>query len=194
MHIDPTGGSWVSVRQAFADYGELLRKVARAKVLSIELAMMGFTNQTQSSIIECQNTLDAYGIDTPEEKAHFFAQCAAETNFGLWLTELGTENYFNDNGYGIKYRGAGYIQLTWDFNYKAFSKDIGDSRIYSEGAEYVATNYAWHAAGWFWANNNMNDKIANGATVSDITRVVRGSASGWEDRQKYYDQFIVIFS
>ena len=39
----------------------------------------------------------------------------------------------------------------------------------------------------------MNSRIANGATVQDITRLVKGSTSTWEIRQSYYDRFIGIF-
>ena len=127
------------------------------------------------------------------EISHFLAQCAYESNFGKWLTEIGSENYFSDRAYGYKYRGAGYIQLTWDYNYQAFANYMGDPEIYNQGADYVATNYAWAAAGWFWTNKNMNSRIANGATVQDITRLVKGSTSTWETRQSYYDRFIGIF-
>ena len=135
-----------------------------------------------------------YGIDSPNEKAHFFAQCAYESNFGMWLTELGSDAYFDNTDYGKKYRGAGYIQLTWDENYSKFAKAMGDPEIYNQGAEYVACYYAWQAAGWWWDNNSMNSRIANGYTVMDVTRIVRGSIGTWEIRQQYYDLFIDIFT
>ena len=80
-----------------------------------------------------------------------------------------------------------------DYNYKAFSESVGDPQIYAQGADYVASNYAWTAAGWFWSNNNINAKIANGATVRDVTRIVRGSTNSWEGRQGYYNKFIGMF-
>ena len=147
----------------------------------------------QRSLDELNRTLIQNNILTSMEISHFLAQCAYESNFGKWLTEIGSENYFSDRAYGYKYRGAGYIQLTWDYNYQAFSNYMGDPEIYNQGADYVATNYAWAAAGWFWTNKNMNSRIANGATVQDITRLVKGSTSTWETRQSYYDRFIGIF-
>ena len=107
---------------------------------------------------------------------------------------MGDRDYFSNKDYGYKYRGAGYIQLTWDYNYSDFAKAVDDEEIYNQGAEYVAENYAWRAAGWFWSNNDMNTRIANGATVRDITRVVRGSSSGWEKRKEYYDHSFNVLS
>ena len=33
----------------------------------------------------------------------------------------------------------------------------------------------------------MNAKIANGYTVKDVTRTVRGKSYGWEVRKGYFD-------
>lgn len=148
---------------------------------------------SQESLDSLNKVLRENNILTSVEISHFLAQCAAETNFGQWLTELGSDSYFAANGYGKKYRGAGYIQLTWDYNYQAFADYMGDPEIYNQGADYVAANYAWEAAGWFWTSNNINARIAAGATVKDVTRYVRGSYGTWERRQEYYNTFIGIF-
>lgn len=192
LYADPSGTSFIS--SLVSEIKEIIRNVIHVAVTGIELAQMGFVDLSFESIRSCAETLNKYGIDTVEEKAHFFAQCAYETNRGMWLTELGDSNYFADKPYGMKYRGAGYIQLTWDYNYKAFAEAMGDPEIYNQGAEYVAENYAWEAAGWFWWRVNMNERIANGWTVADVTRKVKGSYQGWWYRQQYYDEFFGILS
>ena len=59
--------------------------------------------------------------------------------------------------------GAGYIQLTHDYTYKSFASYIGEPKIVSEGYEYVAKNYAWDAAVWFWTEyKNIDDLIDKG--------------------------------
>ena len=196
LYKDPTGNTAVFsiVNAVLCELQKVAKKALSVAELSVQLIVMGFSNLSPESVISCVDTLEMYEIDTPEEKAHFFAQCAAETNFGMWLTEIGSDSYFAGKAYGKKYRGSGYIQLTWDYNYAAFTEDMGDPEIYNQGAEYVAANYAWQAAGWWWANNNMNNRIANGYTVREVTRRVRGSDGTWETRQKYYDRFIRIFS
>ena len=152
-----------------------------------QLQELGFKNVTTLNTVELNMTLLTYDITTSETISHFLAQCAAETSFGLYLTELGSDAYFNRNGYGTKYRGAGYIQVTWDYNYLSFSNHVGDPNVYALGADYVAKNYAWTVSGWWWNNNNMNAKIANGYTVKDVTRTVRGKSYGWEVRKGYFD-------
>ncbi len=154
------------------------------------LNSMGFKNVTTASATDYYNAITYCGINTPEQEAHFLSQCAYETNLGQWLTEIGSEEYFSDKAYGYKYRGAGYIQLTWDFNYASFSKAMGDPEIYNQGAKYVANNYAWQAAGWFWKDTNMNSIINNGGTVKDVTRKVKGSSETYEEREIYYNKFL----
>ena len=157
-----------------------------------QLTDMGFQGITESGAASYVNTIRANNINTPEEEAHFLAQCAYETNFGLWLTELGGIDYFANSEYGYKYRGAGYIHLTWDYNYRDFADAMGNECIYTQGADYVAAHYAWQAAGWWWTNNNMNQHIANGASVKYLTQLVRGSSGTWETRQEYYNRFIGV--
>ena len=130
----------------------------------------GFVDTSLENAAKLTVTLKKNNIRTKEQKAHFLSQCAYETNYGKWLTEIGSEEYFTGKPYGYKYRGAGYIQLTWDYNYRSFANYMGDDEIYNQGADYVAAHYAWQAAGWWWSNNTMNQKINNGATVADVTR------------------------
>jgi len=157
-----------------------------------QLEEMGFINVTKESVYELNWALYNNGITSKNEIAHFLAQCAYESNWGLWLTELGNDEYFAANGYGTKYRGAGYIHLTWDYAYYNFSIVMGDPEIYVQGADYVAAHYAWTAAGWFWTNKGLNATIAAGATVRDVTRIVLGSYNTWEKRQANYDKIFMV--
>ena len=156
-------------------------------VTSEQLQEAGFKDTSEKSVAGLNTTLITNNIRQTNEISHFLAQCAYETNWGTWLTEIGSTEYFSNKPYGYKYRGAGYIQLTWDYNYKAFSEAMGDPEIYNQGADYVAENYAWQAAGWFWNNKNINSKIAEGATVKDITRMVNGGTATAGERQVYYN-------
>lgn len=117
--------------------------------------------------------------DNPTNLKVFIGQCSHETCWGApgdALVEKGGYDYCEglygyqkakgkelgntEEGDGAKYRGAGYVHLTGKNNYKKFSEAMGDENILTEGHEYVAENYGWEAAGWFWDNNNMN-KIGN---------------------------------
>ena len=58
-------------------------------------------------------------------------------------------------GDGLRFKGAGYIQLTGRFNYQKFANSIGDNNV-MKGAKYVSKNYPWSSAGFWWKSNNMN--------------------------------------
>ena len=193
MFVDPYG-TWSF--KPIIEIIKLIELMASTVCTHIQLLRMGFDNISFASAMECVKAMNKSGIDTPEEKAHFFAQCYVEGNLSLleagWLSEDAAEAYRKSQPY-YPYYGAGYIQLTWDYNYKAFSEYIGDPKIYSDGPKYVAANYAWSAAGWFWANNNINDIIANGGTVKDVTRIVTGGSSNLQARIEAYNKFISIW-
>ena len=108
-----------------------------------------------------------------------------------YLPEDRAEAYRKQQRY-YPYYGAGYIQLTWDYNYKAFSEYMNDPLIYEIGPKYVASNYAWSAAGWYWTYRGIYEIIANGASVRDVTRIVNGGYNQLSERQKAYDRFYGI--
>lgn len=130
--------------------------------------------------------LNKYNINTTERIAHFIGQCSVESRCGSWLTEYGGEEYLSQKEY-YPYYGAGYIQLTWEENYSRFAYAMDDKNIMI-GPQYVANNYAWEAAGWFWDQNGINDLVDNGSSVYEITQVVRGSDEDtWQIREQAYN-------
>ena len=70
---------------------------------------------------ECNKVLYKYEINTPERISHFITQCSFESNYGRALYEKGLEEYFNQSKYGSKYRGTGYLHMTWEYSYQAFA-------------------------------------------------------------------------
>ena len=151
--------------------------------------------------------LKKYKIENLESIRHFIAQCKVETGGGRVLIEKyngnSPEEYFanrdlrkyNDlpdspavKGDGAKYRGAGYIQLTWKTTYYDFAKYVGDEKILKEGAEYVAENYAWEAATWFWTKYKKIDKeiINNKIGVDKVSKLVNGGDELIDERRKAY--------
>ena len=71
---------------------------------------------------------------------------------------------------------------------QSFSDYVGDSNVYSQGADYVGENYAWKASGWFWMNNRINTLIDNGASVKEVTKVVNGGYSKLEEREAAFNK------
>jgi len=165
--------------------------VATYLVSAEQLAEIGFLDTSPESVKELNKTLRENDITTKDEIAHFLSQCAFESMFGASLTEAGYLDYETQMAYLQKqsyypYYGAGYIQLTWDYNYEAFYNAIGDEKIMS-GPDYVAANYAWTVAGWFWTTHGINDVIASGGTSYDISRIINYyDANTFATRERYY--------
>jgi predicted chitinase len=157
----------------------------------------GWKNIAQETVDELNATLTKYDITSQNEINHFLAQCFIESWCGNALTEINWRDYpdtskdreyFNakygdrydlgnlgkDTDDGFYFRGAGYIQLTGRYNYQKFADEMDDPDI-MQGAEYVAENYAWEAAGYYWKNRVQYRFADNGTpTVSQITYDVNG--------------------
>ena len=189
MFIDPTGDLFKKIQ----DFCDIFIEIAEIIITSVSLFLMGFNDYSFENAKDCRDALLTYEIDTPEEKAHFFAQCYVEGNTSIleagYLPDSIAEDYRKSQRY-YPYYGAGYIQLTWDYNYKSFSEAMNDPLIYSEGPKYVAEHYPWSSAGWFWDNNNINSVIMNGGgSVSDVTLIVNGGYSQLNEREQMHQLY-----
>ena len=187
---------------------------------------------------EMYNTLENYNINTREQICAFIGECMFESDYGRGLTEYGTDDYFNGNGYGTLYRGGGYIHITWKYGYQAYAtylilnkypklkkefnylnpKEIAADliennynyiietaqkyninttvykKIVDEGAEYVADNYAWEVAGYFWEINMINEAIENGCTIDDVSKLINPyDSSSFEDRSVCYNSVLQVY-
>ena len=160
------------------------------------LKALGFSNCSVAFAAQCAATLENYEIDTIQEKAHFFSQCYVEGNLSLieagYLSFEVAEEYRKQQYY-YPYYGAGYLQLTWEKNYRSFSEHMGDPRILSDGPQYVVQNYAWTSAGWYWSSEGINDIIANGASVRQVTLAVNGGTSKLSEREERYKMYLAFF-
>ncbi len=173
-----------------ASVGKKIVNLGAAIITQQKLTDIGFENITIQSAIQFNDTLKTNNIAKKEHIAAFLAQCAYETNYGTWLTEIGSEVYFANTEYGYKYRGAGYIQITWDYNYRDFANAMGDPEIYNQGADYVASNYAWAAAGWFWSKNNINDAFDNGGFDATSRKINYYDTGSFSTRRSYYNKIL----
>ena len=74
-------------------------------------------------------------------------------------------------------------------------------RIVSEGANYVASEFAWDSAGYFWDSINLNAVVdglrpGNASDVDRVTDVVNsGKDSVRRDRRRsfYTETILVIY-
>ena len=170
------------------------------KVTDAQMQKMGWTNYHLADLNRC---ITKFSINTKARLRHFIAQTSHESGLGKWTQELGGTSYCSkydgrkdlgntQPGDGCKYKGAGYIQLTGRYNYQKFSNYIGDKKVMN-GCSYVATNYPWTSAGYWWYSNGLNSLCDKGASVETITKKVNGGLNGLASRKKYYDKACTIF-
>jgi predicted chitinase len=141
----------------------------------------------------------------PMAKAAIMAQCAHETGNFVYLKEYGPESYFtkydpgnhkdaraNGNtqvGDGAKYKGRGYIQLTWKNNYikagEYIRKDLQNNPKLAETKEIAAMLVVWYF-------KTQRPKIGNGNKWGDIvavTKAVNGGTNGLDDRKTKFAHY-----
>ena len=153
------------------------------------------------NINDLNNCLKKFEINTPKRICHFISQCSHESACGRYKCELADgskyENRKNlgnvNKGDGPKFKGGGYIQLTGRSNYQKFADFMNDQNIMN-GHKYVAENYPWSSAGFWWYNNKMNNLCdKDDCTVKAVTKKVNGGYNGLEEREGYYKLAIEIF-
>lgn len=167
------------------------------KVTLKEMQKFGFRT-TAKEVSDLNEVMGKYAINHTYHRVwHFLAQCAEESGYGLYRTELGGKGYFasyvgrmgNRNlNEAYKYRGAGFIQLTGRNNYTAFSKAFKNPKILSLGADYVGKYYPWESAAYYWNSVNLNAKADAHYTVRQITPYINGGENGLQERINAYNK------
>ena len=97
-----------------------------------------------------------------------------------------------NNGEGYKWRGRGFIQLTFRDSYRSFASDMRVPEV-MEDPSLVETEYAFESAYWFFDKNGLFRMADNGIgtdNIRAITKRVNGGHHGIDDRiaqtQKIY--------
>ena len=148
-------------------------------------------------IDEMNSCLDKYDITTTQRIRHFLSQTAHESGGGRYKKELASGEAYEGRtdlgntqpGDGPKYKGAGYLQTTGRYNYQRLSDYLGDPKV-MDGVDYVADNYPFTAAGFWWDDNKMNALCDTGADVYAVTLRVNGGTNGLADREHYYQRCV----
>lgn len=165
-----------------------------------QMLRLGWTSITQEVLNDLNKCLATFEIQTSFRIRHFLSQCSQESGSGQYTKEIASgEEYENDPAYGNtepgdgpRFKGAGYIQLTGRYNYQAFADYIGDQNVML-GVDYVAENYPFTSAGFWWMLNKMNDLCDQDPSVEQVTRVVNGGYNGLAARKYYYQLACGIF-
>ena len=174
------------------------------KVTAQQLISVGWPSNvvTEPMLNDLNNCLETYEINTKSRVMHFISQCSHESVAGTYREEIASGEAYEGRtdlgntqpGDGPKYKGGGYIQLTGRANYTQFANSIGDQEIVNQGVSYVAENYPWTSAGFWWYSNGMNQLCDTNPTVEQVTLRVNGGYNGLADRKYYYQRCLDVFS
>lgn len=116
-----------------------------------------------------------------EESAKEYAMNPIKIANKVYANRYGNGN--EDSADGYKYRGRGFIQLTFHDNYAAFDKTVPEDIL--ANPDLVATKYPLLSAAWFWNNKHLNliaDKGATVQVVTQVTKVINGGDIGLDAR------------
>lgn len=137
------------------------------------------------------DTCKKYEINTRLRVCHFLAQIIHESGGFRYSKEIATGIAYEFRkdlgnvkpGWGQKYKGRSFIQVTGRYNYEQISKDLGvDFTKFPEYLEQLP--YSMIAAGWFWNKNKLN-KQADLNRLTTITLTINGGTNGIEDRKRW---------
>lgn len=174
------------------------------------------------------STMKKYSINTCIRKLHFLAQTYWESDRFRTTSEYASGDYLDpgkhaqakangntEKGDGARYKGRGFMQLTWRKNYKRyfsfvinnssqyegiFPKDITLEQLLDRTKKYpeiVGSNLflAMDSGGWFWNNgvvlrNGQAADINLQADIDDINKIslwVNGGGNGRSERLEYWN-------
>ncbi len=178
---------------------------------------------------EFNKTTRKYGINQCIQKIHFITQIYHESARFTTGLEFDTGDYYNPNGGhpesknngntvigdGPKYKGRGFMQLTWRNtqikylkyaakNSEGILKGKTDTELELRSSNYekhISDNlmYAMDSAGWFWVNKIHKKKsLLDHSLEADskqriISKIINGGKKGIEKRAKYYQVLKSIF-
>ncbi|WP_324172517.1 bacteriophage T4 gp5 trimerisation domain-containing protein [Sulfurimonas sp.] len=106
------------------------------------------------------------------------------------LNQGGCEN-------GIKYKGKGFIQLTWKSNYEAVNKVIKEKAsssgidIITDPDSILSTRGGLISAMAYWYKNGLNIKAdagTNSKVVDSITSIINKNTQSYHERTKNFDK------
>lgn len=150
---------------------------------------------TATQLNDLNSCLQRFAINTTARIRHFLAQVGHESGGLKWMVELASGDAYEGrkdlgntrSGDGRRFKGAGAIQLTGRYNYQRFADYIKDPRV-MDGAAYVANQYPFTSAGFWWHNNAINAFVDQGANCRQVSAKVNGRdpANGLADREMYF--------
>ena len=176
------------------------------------IAIAGKATPLMPGLVEWINkTCPAYGIDTPQEYAHFLAQACHESDHFKTLREYASGKAYEGRldlgntrlGDGVKFKGRGIFQTTGRANYTQLGLKKGARDLFVNSPELLEQpEYAVWSACEYWATRNLNDaanhadsdilkkkyrkQVIDVSPVEFISITINGGYNGMDERKKFY--------
>lgn len=170
---------------------------------SSDLTILDYTQITRQPISvlaldklnQALQSLELMGKDDQSDQliiSHFLAQVLHETGGLVYTKEIASGQAYekredlgnNQLGDGKKYKGGGGLQLTGKYNYIEFSKAMNDPEIVRLGVDYLAKNYFWESAVFYWNSRGLS-RLALDNNLKAITLRINGGYNGLAQREFY---------
>jgi len=195
-----------AVMAKFAELWRAEPKLETKQLITMQQATAIFLRSPSAKqLLDLNACLVRFEITTHKRMRQFLPQIGHESGGLQWMQEIATGDAYEwrrdlgnvKPGDGRKYKGAGAIQLTGRANYQAFADHMNDQRI-MQGSEFVAAEYPFTSAGFWWMMNGINSLVDAGANVEQISRMVNlgganGTIRGLGDRLAYYARASKVF-
>lgn len=133
--------------------------------------------------------------------------CANANRIAMWLAQIGHESgsfqYTEEiakNGRYAPYIGRTWIQITWDYNYRAFGRWAKSQGLVDDGEFFIKNPKAladlkWAGIGpaWYWtvARPQLND-LSDARDLNSVTLQINGGYNGLSDRQARYNRALTL--
>lgn len=176
------------------------------------VAIAGKATPLMPGLVEWINkTCPTYGIDSPQEYAHFLAQACHESDHFKTLREYASGKAYEGRidlgntrpGDGVKFRGRGIFQTTGRANYTQLGLKKGARDLFVNSPELLEQpEYAIWSACEYWSTRNLNDtanhadsdilkkkyrkQVIDVSPVEFISITINGGYNGMEERKKFY--------
>lgn len=102
----------------------------------------------------------------------------------VYADRIGNGN--EHSGDGWKYRGKGYLQVTFRDNYVLASGYLG--KDLTDNPDLMATEFSLESAAWFFTANNIWSKCDT-SDVARVTKAINGGTHGLEQRIELFNKF-----
>jgi len=135
------------------------------------------------------------------------SQCNTFLRIAMWLAQIGHESgsfvYTEEiakNGRYAPYIGRTWIQITWDYNYRAFGNWCVQQGLISDPLQFLndpesLADLKWAGLGpaWYWtvARTDINS-LSDAGDINTVTYRINGGYNNLPDRQARYNRALAL--